>query len=688
MSAELFLEIGTEEIPAGFLPTAMADLERLVRKELETGRIGFEAIKTYATPRRLVLAVSGVEPEQARQEITASGPSVKVAFDAEGNPTKAALGFARSNGVEVADLERRQTDKGEYLFVSKVVEGRPTRELLPELLPRVIDAIPFKKSMRWKDLDIRFARPVHWVVALFDGQVVPFSYGNLTSGNLSYGHRFMAPDAFEVYSLGQYLEELEKRFVIVDPGKRRQLIAEQLSDVVARAGGNLNPDDDLLDEVTFLVEYPAAVMGGFEDKYLQLPPELLITVMREHQRYFTVVDDQGKLLPRFVTISNTLAEDPAVVQQGNERVLRARLSDAMFFWNEDRKVRLGSRLDALKNVVYQAKLGTSYEKVMRFRTLAVELANQLVPEVSGLTERAALLAKCDLESGMVFEFPELQGVMGREYALLDGEDPRVARAIYEHYLPVQAGGELPSDDVGAFVSIADKIDSICGCFGVGLIPTGTADPFALRRCAIGILNIIIDREYRFSLPGLVERNLELLADKLTRPAAEVAAEVLEFVRLRFFNMLTSQGLPNDVVDAVLSAAFTDPVDALQRVRGLTSFREEEEFAALATTFKRVINIVKDGVEAPVDTALFEADCEGRLLDALQGVSGRFEQFVADGAYLDALRTVGELRSPVDALFEGVMVMSPDEAVKTNRLAVLTRVARLFQGIADFSRIAA
>jgi glycyl-tRNA synthetase beta chain len=289
---------------------------------------------------------------------------------------------------------------------------------------------------------------------------------------------------------------------------------------------------------------------------------------------------------------------------------------------------------------------------------------------------------------MVFEFPELQGVMGREYALLDGEDPRVARAIYEHYLPVQAGGELPSDDVGAFVSIADKIDSICGCFGVGLIPTGTADPFALRRCAIGILNIIIDREYRFSLPGLVERSLELLADKLTRPAAEVAAEVLEFVRLRFLNMLTSQGLPNDVVDAVLSAAFTDPVDALQRVRGLTSFREEEEFAALATTFKRVINIVKDGVEAPVDTALFEADCEGRLLDALQGVSGRFEQFVADGAYLDALRTVGELRSPVDALFEGVMVMSPDEAVKTNRLAVLTRVARLFQGIADFSRIAA
>lgn len=688
MSAELFLEIGTEEIPAGFLPPAMADLERLMRKELETGRIGFETVRTFATPRRLVLAVSGVALEQARQEVTAAGPSVAVAFDADGNPTKAALGFARGNGVEVSELERRQTDKGEYLYVSKVVEGRPTSELLPEMLPRIIDSIPFKKSMRWKDLDIRFARPMHWIVALFGGQVVPFSYGNLNSGNVSFGHRFMAPGAFEVTSLDQYLVDAEKQFVIVDPARRRQLIAAQLDEVVGRTEGKLNPDEDLLDEVAFLVEYPTAVMGGFEKTYLQLPPELLITVMREHQRYFTVVDGHGKLLPRFVTISNTRVEDLTVVQQGNERVLRARLSDAMFFWNEDRKQRLESRLEALKNVVYQAKLGTSYEKVMRFKALAVELARQQVPEVAELTERAALLAKCDLETGMVFEFTELQGVMGREYALLDGEDPRVARAIFEHYLPVQAGGELPSDDVGAFVSIADKIDSICGCFGVGLIPTGTADPFALRRSAIGILNIILERGYRLSLVALIERSLGLLGDKLTRPAGEVAAEVLEFIRMRFFNMLTSQGQPQDMVDAVLSAAFDDPLDALQRVTGLAGFREEGEFEALAVTFKRVVNIVKSGTETPVDTALFEADCEGLLLDALQRVSGQFEQFVADGAYLEALRTAGELRSPVDALFEGVMVMSPDEAVKNNRLALLTVVARLFQGIADFSKIAA
>ncbi len=688
MSAELFLEIGTEEIPAGFLPTAMADLERLVRKELENARIGFESVRTFATPRRLVVAVDGVARGQERQEVTASGPSVAVAFDADGQPTRAALGFARSNGVDVSDLERRQTDKGEYLFVCKVVEGRPTLELLPEMLPRIIGAIPFKKSMRWKDLDIRFARPMHWIVALFDGQLVPFSYGNLASGTFSRGHRFMAPETFEVTGLDQYLEEAQQRFVVVDPACRQEMIREQLAEVVSRTGGRLNPDEELLDEVAFLVEYPTAVIGGFEEAYLQLPPELLITVMREHQRYFTVVDDEGRLLPRFVTISNTRAEDLTVVQRGNERVLRARLSDAMFFWKEDRKIRLESRLDALKNVVYQARLGTSYEKVMRFKTLAVELADRLAPDAARLTERAALLAKCDLETGMVFEFPELQGVMCREYALLDGEDPRVARAVFEHYLPLQAGGNLPGDDVGAFVSIADKLDSICGCFGVGLIPTGTADPFALRRSAIGILNIVLDRGYRLSLPALVSRSLELLADKLTRPSAEVSAEVLEFIRLRFFNMLSSQGLPNDVVDAVLSAAFDDPVEALQRVRGLAAFREEEEFAALAITFKRVVNIVKGGVDAPVQADLFEADCEGRLLAALQQVNGRFEQYVAEGAYLDALRTVGELRPAVDDLFEGVMVMAPDETLKTNRLALLTRVARLFQGIADFSKIAA
>ncbi len=549
MAAELFLEIGTEELPAGFQRPAMRDLERLLCKELDNARIAYGQVRTFATPRRLAISVGDVAAGQQRQELELSGPSVKVAFDAEGKPTKAALGFARSNGVDVSELTTRQTDKGEYLFLSKVVEGGATAELLPEVLPRVIASIPFKKSMRWKDLDIRFARPMHWIVALYAGQIVPFGCGSLQSGNLSRGHRFMAPHNFEVNGVDSYLAEAERHFVIPDMDKRRELIAGQIQAAADAAGGNLLEDDKLLDEVACLVEDPTPLCGTFEEKYLQLPRELLITTMREHQRYFSLVDNDGKLLPKFITVSNTRAKDPQVVISGNERVIRPRLSDAMFFYTQDQKVKLESRLENLKNVVYQAKLGTSYEKVMRFRDLATGLAAQLDADVRELTDRAAMLAKCDLESGMVYEFPELQGIMGREYATIEGEDPRVAKAIYEHYLPIQAGGDLPSDNVGAFVSLADKFDTICGCFGVGLIPTGTADPYALRRSAIGILNIILDRGYRISLQELIGKSVDLLGAKLTRPADQVKADVLEFIRLRFFNLLTGQGYPQDVLTA-------------------------------------------------------------------------------------------------------------------------------------------
>ncbi len=686
MSAELFLEIGTEEIPAGFLPVAQADLERLIRKEFDDARIAFGAVTTYATPRRLAVAVKDVAAGQERQELSVMGPSTKVAFDAEGNPTKAAMGFARANGVDVSDLSRVQTDKGEYLFIAKVIEGRPTAELLPELLPRVIGNIPFKKSMRWKDLDTRFARPMHWIVALFDGAVVPFTFGNLSSGAVSRGHRFMAPGTFPVQGSESWLAECERHFVLAEPHKRQAIIAREIERVAKAAGGTVNPDPDLLEEVSYLVEYPVPLCGSFEDRYLELPRELLITSMREHQRYFTVTDGDGNLLPRFITIANTEPQDPAVVIKGNERVLRARLSDAMFFWQEDRKVKLESRLEALKSVVYQAKLGTSYEKVMRFQAIAVGLAERFEPEAKELTARAALLAKCDLETGMVYEFPELQGVMGREYARLEGEDPRVCQAIHQHYLPTQAGGELPGDSVGAFVSLADKIDTVCGCFGVGLIPTGTADPYALRRNAIGILTIILDRGLKISIPELVGQSLELLAAKLTRPAGEVRRDVIEFIRLRFFNMLAGQGYSQDVVDAVLCASFSEPVDALQRVRALAAMKQRDDFEALAVAFKRVVNIIKGGVSEPVRPELLQAASEKALAAAVARVEGEVAQLVNRGDYAAALRAIAALRGPVDEFFEGVMVMAEEPALRTNRLALLTAVARMFQGIADFSRI--
>ncbi|WP_303721709.1 glycine--tRNA ligase subunit beta [Malonomonas rubra] len=687
MSAELFLELGTEEIPAGFIPRALKDIERLLRQELENARIAYGEIRTFATPRRLAISIAEVARQQQRQELELTGPPARIAFDTDGKPTKAAVGFARTNGVGVDELQTIETEKGTYLFISKVIEGGESAEQLPEILPRVIGKIPFKKSMRWKDLDIRFARPMHWIVATYGGEVVPFTFGDLQSCNMSRGHRFMAPAEFSVNGAEDYLVKAEEHYVIPQIEKRRQLISEQLEALATELGGKINPDAELLEEVSFLVETPQALAGTIEDRFLQLPPELLITSMREHQRYFTLIDDNGKLLPHFITIANTLAKEPKVVVAGNERVLKARLSDAMFFWEEDQKKKLESRLEPLKKVVYQAKLGTSFEKIERFSELAIGLAQALAPADLELTKRAALLAKCDLETGMVYEFPELQGVMGREYALIEGENPRVAKAIFEHYLPTQAGGELPSDDVGAFVSVADKIDTICGCFSVGLIPTGTADPYALRRAAIGILAIILERGYEISIPELVEKSVALLEVKLLRPAGEVTDDVIEFIRLRLVNMLTGQDYPTDVVDAVLSAAFTEPVDAVERVKALAALKGREDFEPLAVAFKRVGNIIKGGVEQLVDPALFEADCEKQLYEQLQQVQSQVAELVVGRNYPAALEAIAGLRAPVDDFFDGVMVMVDDQAIKNNRLALLTSIAGLFKGVADFSRIA-
>ncbi len=685
MSAELFLELGTEEIPAGFIPRALNDMENLLRQELEHARVCHGEVKTFATPRRLAISVAEVSTIQQRQELELTGPPARIAYDELGQPTKAAIGFARTNGVEVADLKIVQTEKGAYLGISKVIEGGNTSDHLSEILTRVINKISFKKSMRWKDLDVRFARPVHWIVALYGGEVVPVSYGDLQSGNRSRGHRFMAPDEFCVDGVTDYIENARRQHVIVDIVARRQLIEEQLQALAEQLGGRINPDDELLQEVTFLVESPQALAGSIEGSFLQLPPELLITSMREHQRYFTLVDRQGKLLPHFITVANTHAIDPGVVVAGNERVLKARLADAMFFWREDQKAPLEARLEALKKVVYQAQLGTSFEKVERFSELATTLAVEFAPDTLELTRRAAWLGKCDLETLMVYEFPELQGVMGREYALLEGEDPRVATAIYEHYLPTQAGGLLPTDDVGAFVSIADKIDTICGCFSVGLIPTGTADPYALRRNAIGILSIILDRDYALSIPDLVSRSVALLDSKSQRPAPDVVADVVTFIRLRLVNQLAQQ-YPADVVDAVLSASFTAPVDALARIKALTTLKQRADFDLLSVAFKRVGNMVKQPVAARVTSDLLVEASEKALYQQLQLVEQDVSAAVNRGDYVAALEAVARLRQPVDAFFDGVMVMVDDESIRNNRLALLTAISALFSGIADFSRL--
>ncbi len=683
---ELFLEIGTEEIPAGFIPRALAEMEAIILRELANARLSFGEIKTMATPRRLALVVKDIPAVQPDAEITATGPSKKAAYDAEGRPTKAAEGFARGQGVDVSELQIISTDKGEYLSITKQETGRPTHELLAEILPRLVVNIPFKKSMRWGNLDVRFARPIHWIVALFDGIVVPFSYGNIESGTISRGHRFMANTTFPVRNFAHYQEECERHFVIVDPERRKEIIRKETHRVAIAAGGHLLPDEELLDQVVYLVEYPSAVHGTFPAEFLKVPKEVLITSMRSHQRYFSIVDAEGKLLPGFITINNTLTEDPSVVVKGNERVLRARLSDARFFFEEDQKIKLDERVELLKKVVYQQKLGTSHEKMERFRALAEGLAEMLNPAVKTQTSRAATLCKADLVSGMVGEFPEVQGVMGREYALLEGEDRAVANAIAEHYLPVQAGGELPASDIGAFVSIADKLDTICGCFGVGLIPTGAADPYALRRATIGIISIILDKGYRLSLQALINHSLDLLATKLTRPQEQVAGDVLEFFRARFINLMAND-FAADAVDAAVSAQFGDLVNVKDRIAALAEFKSHPDFEPLAGAFKRVGNIIKEGSDTTVNPDLFQDPAENCLYEAFMSARNTVEIKVTSGDWLDALTEIATLRGPVDTFFERVMVMAEDPGVRENRLALLTGIARMFAKIADFSKIA-
>jgi glycyl-tRNA synthetase beta chain len=687
MSKELFLEIGTEEIPAGFLPKAMADMETLIGKELKNARIAFGELKTFATPRRLVLLVREVAERQPDADITAFGPAKNVAFGPDGNPTKAAEGFARGQGVSVADLQVIATEKGEYVAAVRKESGLPTAELLSEMLPRLIGNIPFKKSMRWGDQDVRFARPIHWIVALFDGIVVPFSFGNIDSGNISRGHRFMGNQPFPVRDFAHYQDECERHFVIPDQTRRKEIICREIVRVAKAASGRVLPDEELLEQVTYLVEFPSAVHGTFSPDFLEVPREVLITSMRSHQRYFSLVDENDKLLPGFITINNTLAEDPSVVVKGNERVLRARLSDARFFFEEDKKVPLAKRVEALKSVVYQAKLGTSYEKMERFQALAKGIARQLNPGVESKVGRAAFLCKADLVTAMVGEFPEVQGIMGREYALLQGEDAEVATAIAEHYLPIQAGGALPSSDIGAFVSIADKLDTICGCFGVGLIPTGSADPYALRRSALGIINIIIDRGYSLSLFDLITDAIGYLDRKLTRSQSEVFSEVMEFFRGRFVNLMADR-YPPDVVEAVVAVSFNDLVQSAAKISALAEFKGRADFTPLAVAFKRVCNIVKEPVAASVNEQFFQDDAEKVLFRAYQSVGSTVAAKVASGDYLTALTEIATLKGAVDDFFDKVMVMAEDERVRTNRLALLQEIKSLFRDIADFAKIAA
>lgn len=705
MPMELLLEIGVEEIPARFMAGALEQLFTKAKELLAKNRIAAEVKATYGTPRRLILYADHVAEEQESFIEEIAGPPKKIAYDQHGQPTKAAFGFAKNQGVSVEDLKVRTIEgKGEYLVAVKHYQGRKTRELLPSILPKLITSLSFPKVMRWGEGSLLFARPIHWIVALYGGEVIPFSLDGIKSGRTSYGHRFTSPGPFEVSDFASFEKQTEEAQVIISPQRRRVMIQEQIAHLAAQEGGYVPDDPQLLDLVTFLVEYPKAICGSFDPRFLQLPEEVLVTSMRGHQKYFPIYDrpvhePNRKLMPKFIAICNIKTDDYRLIQAGNERVLRARLADAEFFYHEDRKIPLSHLVESLKKVVFQEKLGTLYDKVERIRRIVAFLVNLFSSDkrfsdrkedILNLADRAAYLCKADLLTEMVKEFPELQGVMGREYALCAGEKPEVAEAIYEHYLPRFQDDDLPKTLPGALVGIADKIDNIVGCFGLGLIPTGSEDPYALRRQAQGIVNILIQGGYRLSLTELINQAIQLLEGKLTRKPEEVRDEVISFFQQRIFSALSARGFDSDLIEAALASGDDDVIRLLNKLVALKLFVDQADFGSLMTSLKRVINIIPKGMNTfpEVDAEALREEAEKRLYGKLQEVRAQVFIGLQQEDYRKVLQNLAGLKRDIDTFFEEILVMAEDEKLRQNRLSLLQATKATFSQVVDFSKIVA
>ena len=678
MKRDLLFEIGTEEIPAHVMPHLLEDLAQLAETMLKEHRLAYEKVRTLGTPRRAALIVTGLAERQEDVNTETRGPSVAIAFDADGNPTKAGAGFARGQGVDPSALIQRDG----YVYASVHESGAATAELLTSLLPDLVRAIPLPNSMRWGDLDFRFIRPIRWFVALYGTEIVPFTLAGVTSGNHSRGHRTLAPADFVITSAADYEAACEKAYIIADPERRRAMICEQITETAKACGGTAEITPDLLEEVLYLVEYPTALSGSFEEKYLALPAEAVITPMRDHQRYFPVKAADGSLLPAFITVRNGGKAHLDVVAHGNERVLRARLADAQFFFDEDRKKSLAEHREKLKTVVFQRGLGSMYEKTERLMALTTAIVEEMAvgdTDDAALADarRAAELSKADLVTGMVTEFTELQGIMGREYALLDGESPAVARAIDEQYMPRFAGDELPQTPLGVALSAADKIDNIVGTFSQGRIPTGSQDPFGLRRQALGLVLMLIEQESTMLLSDLVDEACDLYDLEEFRDKMQVY--VADFIRLRLKNVLSERGVRYDVQEAVLGdvdLVADVPVRAAYVERLLAS----EGGEALVQSFVRVGNIARSVTGGTVDPALFKAEEEGALLSAYQAAAAAR----AEGE--DTLPAEQALGRAIDTFFDAVMVMDKDARVKENRLSLLKMIDDDLLETADYSKI--
>jgi glycyl-tRNA synthetase beta chain len=682
------LEIGTEEIPAGYIQPALHALTSVLTKKLSDFRIQYAQAKTYGTPRRLTIIIDDVADRQVPLVTEVLGPPEAIGLDTNGQPTVAAQKFAEKNDVPIEKIKVKDTGKGRYLYAVKTEPGDATIKILEKILPDVILSIPFPKTMRWSDLRIQFARPIHSISALLGKKVVSFQVGNIKSSRHTFGHRFLSPGKIKLTHPDVYLDTLASAHVLADSSHRKEVLRRQMISAVGTVGGHILPDDELVDIVVNLVEYPVPVVGSFDQKFLGIPSEILITAMREHQKYFAVVDSAKKLMPYFVAVNNTQARDMKLVAAGHERVLRARLTDAQFFYQTDSRIPLDEMSGKLRSVMFQAELGSVYDKTLRIEKLAARLAEllNLDSAMKARISRAALLCKSDLVSHVVGEFPKLQGIMGRVYTANAGEPIEVSTAIEEHYRPIYSGALLPATFEGAVVSIADKLDSICGFFSIGLVPTGASDPHALRRQGIGVIQICLDKKFTFSLSELIAYSASMFSGK-----ESLCNDVMDFLKGRLSHLLEENGISKDIVSAILAVPVKSIVDAWKRAHALQQLKFMPDFETLAIAFKRVVNIIKksnpgDIGDHGVDESIFEHPSESALYEKFKIVKQTVAHMLNEGDINSSFKEISMLRPPVDQFFNDVMVMAENLELRKNRLALLGEISNLFEMLADFSKI--
>ncbi len=687
------LEIGTEEIPAQYMENTLKDLNRSAQKYLKEARINYKEIKVYGTPRRLILFIFHIKEKQEDIFLKIKGPAYSIAYNKDLQPQKPAIKFAQNQGVNVEDLIVEDTEKGKYIFALKSKTGQPTIGILSRIFPKIIKSMQFPKSMRWEGKSLRFIRPIRWILALYGKEIIKFNLNGLDSENITYGHRLLAPQKIKISSTQEYFKKLEKSYVIVDPKIRENIIKTDIKQIIKEIGGEKIINEKQLKEIIYLVEYPSAILGKYDKKYLELPQDVLTIVMEKHQKYFPVFKNKDELLPLFIVIINNSKKYASKIKEGNENVLRARLEDAKFFYREDQKIPLEESVDKLKNVIFQEKLGNLFDKTKRLELLCDYISDSLrvKQKVKKDLLRSAHLCKADLVTEMVKEFPELQGSIGKEYAILSGERKEVAEAIFEHYLPRFSGDRLPETENGMILGIADKVDSIIGCFVMGLTPTGSQDPYGLRRQSRGKIAIILKSNLPISLKDIIQKSLSLykksVSLELQIDENKIVSQILNFFKQRVKNIFLEEGIRYDIIDAVLAVdSDGDVVDVKRRIKAIEELYNQPIFRKILNSSSRVLNLSKNIEEAEINKLLLKEKAELKLYHNYESIYPQVKEFICNKDYKKAFKLLGNLCEPVDEFFDQVLVMDKDKHIRKNRIALIKKIGILFNQVADLSKI--